>query len=97
MRTKEITRSLHQVRFGFLIGGWVEDWRHTPQVQPIRCSPFPLGVPHEPNRKLVSSPRHFKPIVPISSNGLTCSLPIKGYVTDSATWLFGSVHGRRSR
>jgi hypothetical protein len=26
--------------------GWVEDWRHTPQVQPIRCSPFPLGVPH---------------------------------------------------
>jgi hypothetical protein len=78
-------------------GGWVEDWRHTPQVRPIRCSPFPLGVPHEPNRKLVSSPRHFKPIVPISSNGLTCSLLIKGYVTDSATWLFGSVHGRRSR
>jgi hypothetical protein len=36
--------------------GWVEDWRHTPQVQPIRCSPFPLGVPHEPNRQLVSSP-----------------------------------------
>ena len=62
-------------------GGWVEDWRHTPQVQPIRCSPFPLGVPHEPNRKLISSPRHFKPIVPISSNGLTCSLPVKGYVT----------------
>jgi hypothetical protein len=40
--------------------GWVEDWRHTPQVQPIRCSPFPMGVPHEPNRKLVSSPRHFQ-------------------------------------
>ena len=25
---------------------WVEDWRDTPKVQPIRCSPFPLGVPH---------------------------------------------------
>jgi len=34
---------------GFLIlgVGWVEDWRHTPQVQPIRCSPFPLGVPRQ--------------------------------------------------
>ena len=72
--------------------GCVEDWRHTPQVQPIRCSPFPLGVPHEPNRQLVSSPpRHFKPIVPISSNGLTSSLPIKGYVTDSATCLNAAV------
>jgi hypothetical protein len=26
--------------------GWVEDWRDTPKVQAIRCSPFPLGVPH---------------------------------------------------
>src|SRR5229473_1993445 len=25
---------------------WVEDWRDTPKVQPISCSPFPLGVPH---------------------------------------------------
>ena len=25
---------------------WVEDWRETPKVQPIRGSPFPLGVPH---------------------------------------------------
>ncbi len=25
---------------------WVEDWRDTPKVQPIRCSRFPLGVPH---------------------------------------------------
>jgi hypothetical protein len=62
-------------------------------LQPCR----PLRVPHEPNRKLVSSPRHFKPIVPISSNGLTCSLLIKGYGTDSAVWSFGSDHGRRSR
>jgi hypothetical protein len=40
---------------------------------------------------------HFKPIVTISSNGLTCSLIIKGYGTDSAVWSFGSDHGRRSR
>jgi len=45
----------------------------------------------------VSSPRRFKPIVPISSNGLTCWLPIKDYVTYSAGWTFGGDHGRRSR
>jgi hypothetical protein len=39
--------------------------------------PFPLGGPHEPNRRLVSSPRHLKHIVPISSNKLTRSLPTK--------------------
>jgi hypothetical protein len=26
--------------------GRVEDWRGASKVQPIRCSPFPLGVPH---------------------------------------------------
>jgi hypothetical protein len=62
------------------LAGWVEDWRHTPQVQPIRCSPFPLGVPHLPNRKLGSSPRHFKPIVPISSNGLTWMALSVGFI-----------------
>lgn len=55
------------------------------------------GKPYFHPRPFRSSPRHFKPIVPISSNGLTCSLPIKGYVTDSAAWTFGSDHGRRSR
>lgn len=24
---------------------WVEDWRDTPKVQPIGCSPFPLAAP----------------------------------------------------
>jgi hypothetical protein len=43
------------------------------------------------------SPRHFKPIVPISSNGLTCLLPTKGYGTVSTGWTFSSDHGRRSR
>jgi hypothetical protein len=36
------------------------------------CSPFPLGVPHYPNREPVSSARGLKPIVPISGNALTC-------------------------
>jgi hypothetical protein len=36
--------------------GRVEDWRGVPKVRPICCSPFPLGVPHEPNRKPGSSP-----------------------------------------
>jgi hypothetical protein len=53
--------------------GRVEVKRHTPEVQPIGCSPFPLGVSQEPNRKLGSSPGHFKPTVPISSNGLAQS------------------------
>jgi hypothetical protein len=26
--------------------GSVEEWRHAPQVRSIRCSPFPLRVPH---------------------------------------------------
>jgi hypothetical protein len=30
--------------------------------------------------------------VPISSNGLTCALPTKGYVADSAGWTFGVDH-----
>jgi hypothetical protein len=30
----------------FAFASWVEDWRDTPKVQPISCSPFPLGVPH---------------------------------------------------
>jgi hypothetical protein len=69
---------------------WVEGKRPARKVHPICFSPFPLGVP---NRKLVSSPCPFKPIVPISSDGLTCSLPVKGYVTDAAGWTFGSDHG----
>ena len=28
------------------LAGRVEDWRGVPKVQPSRCSPFPLGVPH---------------------------------------------------
>jgi hypothetical protein len=46
--------------------------------------PTLLEMPQYPNREPVSSPRRFKPIVPISSNGLTCRLPIKDYVTYSA-------------
>src|SRR5215472_4085398 len=67
--------------------GWssrVEDWRHTPQVQPSWVSPFPLRVPHYPNRKLVSSPRRIKPSVLLSSTGLSCLLRAKGYETYSA-------------
>ena len=43
-----------------------------------------------PNRScgLVSSPRLIKPIVPISSNGLTCGLRSKGYETDPVGWAF---------
>jgi hypothetical protein len=28
------------------LSGRVENWRSAPQDRPIRCSPFPLGVPH---------------------------------------------------
>src|SRR5437016_3130681 len=41
-------------------------------LQPICCSPFPPGVPHEPNRTPVSSPRRIKPSVQISCTGLSC-------------------------
>src|SRR5689334_1828746 len=34
----------------------------------------------------VSSPPLLKPIVPISSNGLTCELRSKGYETDPVGW-----------
>jgi len=40
-------------------------------------SPFPLGVPHYPNRKPVSSPRLIKPSVRISRTGLSCLLLVK--------------------
>jgi hypothetical protein len=38
--------------------GKVEGWRRCSVVRPTRCSPSPLGVPHYPDRELVSSPRH---------------------------------------
>ena len=43
------------------------------------CSPFPLGVPHEPNRKPVSSPRRVAPSVRISRTRRTCLLRAKSY------------------
>jgi hypothetical protein len=45
---------------------------------------------------LVSSPRLIKPIVPISSNGLTCELRSKGYETDPVGWAFDRGSRRRS-
>ena len=56
----------------------VEDWRHAPQVRPVRCSPFPLGVPHYPNRELVSNPRRIERSVRISRTPLSCCLHIEG-------------------
>jgi len=77
--------------------GWLGRGQAAYSVGSYLLLPFPLEVPHSPNRNPGPSPRHLKPIVPIPSNGLTCSLPIKGYVADSATRLFGSDHGQRSR
>jgi hypothetical protein len=51
---------------------------------------FPVGVPYEPNRKLVSSPRPIKPSVQISCTEFSCGLRIKGYGADQpipAGWL----------
>ena len=73
---------------------WVEDWRDTPKVPPIGCSRFLWACLTSPNRKPVSSPRLIKPIVPISSNGLTCSLRVKGYETAPAGEAFGSGPSR---
>jgi hypothetical protein len=47
-------------------------------------SPFPLGVPHEPNRKPVSNPRRVTPSMPISSTRRSWSLRPKGYETHRA-------------
>ena len=59
--------------------GRVEDWRGAPQVQPICFSPFPLGVPHELNRKPVSSPRLIERSVRISRTALPHLLHPKAY------------------
>src|ERR1019366_10574976 len=73
----------------------VEDWRPAPQVQPSCCSPFPLGVPQYPNRKLVSSPRLIKPSVRISRTGLSCVLLVRGYVAHSSGATFScDLHTR---
>jgi hypothetical protein len=61
--------------------GRVEEWRHTPEVRSIRCSPFPLRVPHESNRKLVSIPRHVERSMQISCTPLSCPLRKKIYET----------------
>ena len=58
-------------------------------------SPFPLRVPHYPDREPVSSPRLVKPSVRISRTGLSCLLHVKVYGTYRASWTFGS--GRRTR
>jgi hypothetical protein len=50
---------------------------------------YPLRVPHQPNRKLVSSPRLVKPSVQISRTGLSCLLHPKAYVTYLAGVTFG--------
>ena len=71
--------------------GRVEDWRGIPKVEPSRFSPFPLGVPHYPNRKPVSSPRHIAPSVQISPTGRTCLLRSKGYAAYCAGAAFALV------
>ena len=43
--------------------------------------PFPLEVPHEPNREPVSSPRHLAPSVRISRARRSCLLLVKLYET----------------
>ena len=50
-------------------------WTH------ICCSPFPLGVPHYPDRELVSSPRHIARSERISRTTRFCTVPIRGYET----------------
>jgi hypothetical protein len=50
-------------------------WTH------ICCSPFPLGVPHYPDRELVSSPRHIARSERISRTTRSCTVHIKGYET----------------
>ena len=42
-------------------------------VRSIGCSPFPLGVPHESGRKLLSIPRHVERSVQIPRTPLSCS------------------------
>ena len=61
--------------------GRVEEWRLAPEVRSISCSPFPLGVPHESDRKLVSIPRHVERSMQISRTPLSCSLRKKIYGT----------------
>src|SRR5215469_9714989 len=61
--------------------GRVEDWAVAPQVRPIHCSPFPLGVPHYPDRELVSSPRHIARSERISRTTRPCTVHIKCYET----------------
>ena len=75
----------------------VEGWRGVPQAGPIWCSPFPLGVPHEPDREPVSSPRHVEPGRRFSRTRLSCPLHAKGYATYCAGSAFGEGDGRRTR
>jgi len=49
------------------------------KAEPIRCSPFSLGVPHELHRESVSSPRLVERSVRISRTPLSCPLRSKGY------------------
>jgi hypothetical protein len=58
-------------------------------------SPFPLRVPQYPNRKLVSSPRHFERSVRISRTTLTCLLRVKVYAPSGTGTAFASA-GRLS-
>ena len=52
-------------------------------------SPFPLGVPHEPDREPVSSPRHVEPGRRFSRTRLSCPLLAQAY----ATYRRGSAFG----
>jgi hypothetical protein len=45
------------------------------------CSLFPLGVPHYPNRKPVSNPRHVARSVRISRTTRSCTVHNKVYET----------------
>jgi len=71
--------------------GRVEGWRGVPKAGPICCSPFPLGVPHQPSREPVSNPRHVERSRRFSRTPLSCSLHLKAYVA----YPLGSAFGGR--
>ena len=54
-------------------------------------SPFPLGVPQYPNRKLVSSPRHLERRERISRATLSCGLHVKAYTPSGTGTAFASA------
>jgi hypothetical protein len=85
------------LRFHTPLVSRVGSWRGAPQVKPIRCSPFPLGVPHELHRESVSSPRLVERSVQISCTPLSCPLRAKGYEAYHVESAFGTWPYGRTR